>query len=168
MIGELKTFANEYIRNMELLIENLKGKTVVFDFDGVMTRFKYAPDRLLPCRDDDLYEYSKTKSIYDNAVFTKTMQYVIKKLNPEDVYVLTVTVDTLKAAKTAKILENFDVRKEQILHCPSSSVKNEYLRNIHNITGKEIIFIEDMAKTLLNAEEELDFVRGYHISSLLP
>ena len=35
-------------------------------------------------------------------------------------------------------------------------------------SGKDIVFIEDTAKTLLEAEERFDFVRGYHISSLLP
>ena len=39
--------------------------------------------------------------------------------------------------------------------------------DIHSKTQKNILFIEDNYKILLTVEENLNFVRGYHISSLL-
>ena len=43
-----------------------------------------------------------------------------------------------------------------------------FLKELHTKYMKPIIFLEDTAKTLLDAEERFDFVQGYHISSLIP
>ena len=147
----------------------LKFKTVVFDFDGTLTEFKYNTERLLPCRDDELQEYCKTENLYANAKQLETMQYIIERLDPDDVYVLTVTVDSLQNNKEKFISSKYPtIKKEHIIQVSDSSKKNEVLQRIYDECKMEIVFVEDTAKTLLNAEETLPFVKGIHMSSLIP
>lgn len=164
----LDELSNIYIRKVLDLISLLQFKTIVFDFDGTLDEFKYDKNRLLPCKDDDLYEYSKNNNIYENANILKTMKYILNELDINNVYVLTVTVDTLKNKKLEFIKKNFDIIETHIIQVENSNAKIEVLKELYNKTNKEIIFLEDTAKTLLNAEEQFDFVRGYHISSLIP
>ena len=58
-IDEYQTSLNDYIRNILNLISKLQFKVAVFDFDGTLTAFQYAEDRILPCDELDLKEYSK-------------------------------------------------------------------------------------------------------------
>jgi len=158
----------EYQKNIYNFIELLKDKTVVFDFDGTLTNLKYSEDRILPCKDDELYEYSKDNNIYENVSFVKTMQYVINKLNMTDVYVLTVTVETLKAKKEAVIQDGFNgIYKQNIIHTNNPDEKIDALKKIYLENKKQIVFVEDNADILIKSEELLDFVEGYHISRLL-
>lgn len=151
------------------LLSMLMFKTVVWDFDGTMIEFNYNDDSLLPCRDDELYKYSKTHNIYKNGNALQSVQYIINELNPADVYVLTVTVDALRENKAKFISQKFPtIKPENIIQVGSSSEKNEVLRMLHEKTGKDIYFVEDTAKTILNAEEAMSFVKGIHISSFLP
>lgn len=53
------------------------------------------------------------------------------------------------------------------MHTNGSAEKINVLKELHTKTGRDIIFVEDLYKTLLTAEENLDFVQGYHISSLI-
>ena len=46
--------------------------------------------------------------------------------------------------------------------------KRTLLKQLHEQENKPIIFVEDTIYTLIAAEDNLDFVYGYHISSLLP
>ena len=87
-ISDLK---EEYVKNVFALISLLKFKTVVFDFDGTLTHFDYAKDRLLPCKENDLNEYSELNNIYENVKISLTMKYVLNELHDEDIYILTVT-----------------------------------------------------------------------------
>lgn len=123
---------------------------------------------MLPCRDDELQDYCKEQSIYSNVRLLKTMQYVMNECEIDNIYILTVTVESLRADKEKVIARGFpNVLKEHIIQVDNSSMKNEALRSIYAERCKDIVFIEDTAKTLLNAEEELSYVRGYHISSLI-
>lgn len=165
----LESLSSAYKRKVLDTISLLKFKPAVFDFDGTLTEFKYTEGRLLPCRDDGLYEYSKDNNLYSNVNILKTMQYTINELSPDDVYVLTVTVDTLKDKKEKCILHNFDnIKKENIVQVSSPAEKLEFLQSLYEKRQEKIIFVEDTAKTLLNAEEEFSFVQGLHISSLIP
>lgn len=163
-----KDLAEEYIKKIEEFIEILQSKTVVFDFDGTLTNLKYAEDKILPCNNDDLYEYSKNNNLYEKVNFVKTMQYVMSKLNMEDVYVLTVTVETLRSKKEEAIQKGFSgIYKENIIHTNNPEEKIEVLKNIYSKNKKQIIFVEDNAEILIKSEKVLDFVEGYHISRLL-
>ena len=46
--------------------------------------------------------------------------------------------------------------------------KIELLKEIYAKENKKIVFVEDTIYTLIAAEENLNFVEGYHISCLLP
>ena len=164
----LEELKNDYIRNIFDLISLMKFKTVVFDFDGTLTKFKYNDNSLLPCRDDDLNEYSKLNNIYENVKIQKTMQYILNELYNEDVYILTVTQENVEKGKNEAINKYFSsINKVNVIHVRNSKEKMEKLQEIYNKHKKQIVFVEDTAKTLLNAEETYDFVIGYHISSLL-
>ena len=165
----LNSLAEVYKRRVLDIITRLQNKTVVFDYDGTMTEVKYAKDRLLPCKDDDVYEYSKSNNIYANVYSLKTMQYIINELNSDDVWVLTVSQDTVVENKTKAIKQAFpEIKNSQIMHCHNAKEKMAILDDIHSKTGKRIVFLEDTLSTLLLAEETFDFIEGVHISSLLP
>ncbi len=165
---DISSLKEEYIRNVLDLISLLKFKTIVFDFDGTLTHFDYANDRLLPCKDNDINEYSKLHNIYENVKIPKTMQYILNELYEEDVYILTVTQENVEKGKNEAIKKFFPtIKEENVIHVRNSKEKLEKLKEIHDKHNREIIFVEDTAKTLLNVEETYDFVRGYHISSLI-
>lgn len=162
----------ELIYNYKQKIYNtislFKSNIVVFDFDGTLTEFKYTENNLLPCKDDDLFEYSKKYNLYNNVHILKTMQYILKELDINNVYILTVSVDTLKAKKQKCILDNFNIKEQNIIQVSSISEKINFLENLYKEKQTEIIFVEDTAKTLLIAEEQFSFIKGFHISSLIP
>lgn len=168
----LDEFAEAYKRKVLDLITLCQNKIVVFDFDGTMVEFKYAENTLLPCKDDDINEYFKENNFYATAKMLKTMRFVIEVLFPIDaseLYVLTVSQSNVREHKEKRLKELFpDVYKENIFHVLNTEAKMQILQNLHEKHGKQIIFIEDTASTLLKAEEKFDFVTGYHISSLIP
>lgn len=165
-----ESLAKLYMSILAEFLKELKDKIVVFDFDGTMTHFYYdIPNhRLLPCRDDEVYEYSKTHNIYENARMLATMQYVFANLPIHNVYVLTRTETTLIEKKNDAILNNFNVLPENIYHVQEAHKKLDVLKAIHEKHNADIIFVEDTFKTILNAEEAMDFVHGIHISALIP
>ena len=158
----------QYEKNINDLIDLCRGKTLAFDFDGTMTRFQYDDNKMLPCRDDDIEEYTKSGgNIYKNMYILKTMKYVISRLNKEDVFIVTSTVSSLRKLKNEIIFEEFGIPCERIIHTDGSLKKIEALIDLHRKIQKDILFVEDNYKILLTAEENLNFVRGYHISSLI-
>ena len=165
---ELKELFLQYEKNINDLIALCKNRTLIFDFDGTLTRFQYDEERMLPCNDDDIEEYTKSgKNIYKNIYILKTMQYVISQLNKEDIFIVTSTVPSLRKIKSQIIFKTFGIPDEHIIHTQDSLKKINALIDIYNKTQKNILFLEDNYKILLTAEENLNFVRGYHISSLL-
>lgn len=155
-------------RNVFDFISLCQFKTIVLDFDGTLTQFQYGDNSLLPCKDDELEEYSKNNNIYDNIKTLKLMKYAMNELNTNDVFILTVTVDSLKEKKEKLILKEFPtIKRKNIIQVSSTEEKNIILEELHKKYNKQIIFCDDTAKTLLNAEEKFDFVKGYHISSFL-
>ncbi len=165
---ELNELFLQYEKNMNDLIYLCRGKTIAFDFDGTLTRFQYDDYRMLPCRDDNIDEYTKSgRNIYKKIHILKTMKYIISQLNKEDIFIVTSTVPSLRNIKNKIIFEEFGISYEHIIHTDGSLKKINALIDIHNKEQKDILFIEDNYKILLTAEENLNFVRSYHISSLL-
>lgn len=154
-------------RNIFDLISLLQFKTAVFDFDGTLDEFKYTnTNRLLPCKDDEIATYEG--DFYKDARMLKTMQYILNECNPNDVYIVTVSENSVIEAKNKKIYSTFPyLEKNHIFHVKNSSEKLDILKMLYEQKKKKIIFCEDTAKTLLNAEEAFDYVQGYHISSLI-
>ena len=94
---------------------------------------------------------------------------VLFTIDASEAYILTVSQPNVVKPKTARIKEILpSIYQENIFHVLSTADKMNVLKEIHEKHGKDIVFIEDTAKTLLIAEETFDFVTGYHISSLLP
>lgn len=164
---ELEMIARMFAERIRNIVKGLQNQIVVFDFDGTMTEFRYSEKSLLPCRDDEIYEYSKTNNIYKDAHMLETMKYVISHLDIEKVYVLTRTELTLIEKKNSAILNNFQILPEHIFHVQDANNKLAILRKLHKEHGKNIVFVEDTFKTILNAEEAMPFVKGIHISSFL-
>ena len=168
----LDAFAQIYKRKVLDLITLCHNKVVVFDFDGTLVDFKYDEKHLLPCKDDDINEWFENNNFYDKAKLIKTMSFLIEVLFPIDAseaYILTVSQPNVVAPKSARIKEILpSIYQENVFHVLSTTDKMRVLEEIYQKHGKQIVFIEDTAKTLLIAEETFDFVTGYHISSLLP
>ena len=174
----LDILANSFITNLIRLKEKLSGKVLVFDMDGTMSAFQYAEDSLLPCRDDDVYEYSKYHNIYENARALKYFQYLIEDQDPTRVFVLTRTETTLIEKKNDFIHKNFHFIEsgsgkiipfldKNIIHVQIADKKLDVLNELHEKFGEDIHFVEDTFKTILNAEEKYSFVIGHHVSDVL-
>ena len=165
---EIEELLEIYAKNIADFIDLCEGKLVVFDFDGTLTKLQYTENRILPCFDEKLQQYTlEGGNVYQNAKMLKTMQYVFSKLNLEDVRVLTTSVPALRDIKSNLINKHFLLPLNQIIHSDNDLHKLFFLKQIYEQEKREIIFVEDTVKTLLNAEETLDFVRGYHISNFL-
>lgn len=165
----MQNLFKEYEQNIKNFIELCQNKTIVFDFDGTLTKFKYTETRLLPCRHEDFLQYvTDGNSIYHKLSIQKTMQYIISKLPKEDVWVLTTSVLPIRKTKTDIITQHLNISEEKILHSDNDMHKITLLKQLHEQENKQIIFVEDTIYTLIAAEDDLDFVYGYHISSLLP
>ncbi len=159
----------DYKNNIARLISLCEGKTIVFDFDGVLTKFQYAENRMLPCRDDDVHDYTVSGgNIYQNVPIQKTLQYIISQLPKENIWVLTQTIPVMRKIKNEVIIKNFGISPDRIIHSYSALHKLVFLKEIYAQSGKPILFIEDTVSTLLSAEEDMDYVQGFHISGLIP
>ena len=164
----LTVLTENYKKNINNLLDLLRNKVAVFDFDGTLTALQYTPDRILPCKDAELHEYSKKYNIYHNARTLDTMKYIISNLNNENVYILTNTVDTLIDKKNSCIKCNFPyIAYDHIIHTKSGEEKIQKLRELHTKHHMKIVFVEDTLSNLYLAEENLWYVQGYHISNLL-
>ena len=165
---QLDELTKRYKENINHLIDLCQNKTLAFDFDGTLTRFQYASERMLPCKDDEIEQFTKAGgNIYENIYILKTMQYIISQLDKENIFIVTSTVIPLREIKNQIIIQNFGISREHIIHTLGSGEKIGILKNLYEQTKKDILFLEDNYKILLTAEENLDFVKGYHISSLL-
>lgn len=155
-------------RNIFNLVSLLQYKIVVIDFDGTMCEFKYTnTGRLLPCKDSKIKHY--TGNLYENVRVLKAMQFVLYECDPINMYVLTISQDSVKNDKTKMINSKFPmIRSENIIHVKSVEDKMLFLEELYEKYRKRIIFLEDTANTLIDAEERFDFVQWYHISSLIP
>lgn len=169
---EIDEIANIYKRKILDFVLLCKNRIVVFDFDGAMTEFKYDKNRLLPCRDDDINEYFINNNFYEDCNTLKTIKYILNllmQLGLDNLYVLTVSQPNVRIPKLNCIKKNFPmINPRNVLQVLSAEEKTLVLEGLYKIHKQEILFVEDTAKTLLNVEEKLDFVRGYHISSLIP
>lgn len=185
----LEKLMNLFASNLLRIMNFLRDKVVVLDFDGTMTAFRYAKfgTNMLPCKDSQIYEHSKTHNIYAGAYVPQTaeelemvtesgehaarmlgtMQWLIANLPKERVFILTRTELTLIDKKNEAILKNFDVLPQNIYHVQDSNRKLDILDIIHERFGEDVYFLEDTFKTQLNAEEAMPFVHGINISEFL-
>ena len=167
----LDSLANIYQQKVLSFLGFCKGKTVVFDFDGTLTDFKYGENSILPCPEKDLPEYFSKPDLKIRLFPLQTMQWVIEELihSGSDIYIITVSALFLEKPKNYAIHKMYPmIPMENVYHVRYSGAKTEVLRHIHEEKDKPIVFVEDKAETLMQAEEALDFVQGFHISSIIP
>lgn len=172
MNNELETTEKEFIDGLKEKITFLNDKIVVFDLDGVLCKFKYTDDynyNLLPCEDkvEVVNKYGENNDFYKYGKPNKIMQYIISKLNMENVYILSMTQENIRKWKTNWINSNYEkIKKENIIYTYNVDEKLEYLRNLKaKYTDKEIVFVEDRAETLIKVNEEKIDIICIHISS---
>ena len=153
-------------------IENLKDKITIWDIDGTLCKFHYTGDdsrELLPCNDDDLKTFLKTHNMYNNARPLKIMQYIVNSLNPDLVYTLSTSIELAKLQKD-EWLKTFypKIKKENIFYSSSDGEKLIILEQLLLANkDKQLVFIEDTAKTLLNVEEKFKDIELQHILSFM-
>ena len=165
----LENLFDEYKKNVEKFIELAKGKLTVFDFDGTLSQFQYTLNRMLPCLDKDVEQYTLAGyNMYENVHLLKTMQYIFSKIEHENIWILTQTVSALEKIKTDIVVQNFKIPSDKVIHVKSSVQKLDILKTMHEKYQTPIVFIEDNAQILIRAEDELEGVKAYHISCLLP
>ena len=151
-----------------MILEKLKDKVVVFDFDGTLTEFHYDKTHLLPCKDDYVKVFALTNNLYANARCLETLKFIISHLDPKNIYILTRTDDSVVDSKNDIINREFPMfTPENIFHVLTSDAKLEVLKKLHEERNENIIFVEDTFKTILDGEEKFPFVFGVHISSFL-
>lgn len=170
----LEILKEELINEIEDKIKYLKDKVVVFDLDGVLCKFKYTDDtsyNLLPFKNEEdiVNEYTKDNDLYKYAEPVKVMQYIISKLNIENVYILSMTRENIRKWKNNWIDKYYSsIKKENIIYTYTAYEKLDYLKDLKfKYPEKEIVFVEDTADTLIKVnDEELDII-CIHISSFL-
>ena len=184
MLSEMECFSPELLKLLygwgmllqkieKELLEDVENKLYVFDWDGTLTEFKYGGKRLLPCPDHQVADYSaKGNNIYKDARVLECMKYLISKLPENQVYILTRTETTLIEMKEECIFKHYPFLQNlegHVIHVQDSNNKLNVIEKLHNATGKEVVFVEDTFKTILNAEEMIPNCMGedYHISSFL-
>ena len=166
----LDSLAQQYVKKINTIIEQLQNKVVIFDFDGTLTSFQYAENTLLPCLSEDLQTYSLVNNSYENASSLQTMQYIISQLDSNKIYVCTWSgvSSALRKQKNEFLKQYFpNILPKHVFHVADVLEKMKFLKMTHIDTEHDIVFIEDDVKTLLLAEETYTFVRGIHISSFL-
>lgn len=170
----LEVLKEELINEIKSKIEYLNNKVVVFDLDGVLCKFKYTDansNNLLPFKDEISIEneYTKNNDLYEYAEPIKIMQYIISKLEKDNVYILSMTQDNVRKWKHNWIEKYYNViKKENIIYTYTVDEKLDHLRKLKlKYPNKEIVFVEDRAETLIKVnDEELDII-CIHISSFL-
>ena len=85
---QLREILNDFAKNIEDFVRNSEGKVVVFDFDGTLTKFKYDKDRLLPCLQNEVQQYTIAGgNIYKDVRVLKLMQYIVGQIGENNVII---------------------------------------------------------------------------------
>lgn len=152
------------------LVESLKGKLVFLDLDGTLAEFRFsdmiAPEKITG---DFLYALAFNK-IYDNVRPLATMQEVVKQLNPDKIYILgAITLNSEIDEKYAWLAKYYpSIKKENIIFVNNAEIKIEMLevyKRKFNLDYKDIVFIDDMHRTIQLAE--LRGFKSYHPTSFV-
>lgn len=153
------------------LVDYLKqdGIITVFDVDGVLVPYEYG--YLKHCVSDE--EWLNGFNDPDNNLYSKMkglpfLQKFIANKNIDDVYVCSQADDYESDAKIKFVMNNYNVKRENIFLVKEKSMKVNILnmiRDAKNIPENEIAIIEDTVKTLDAIAKEHNYVT-VHVSSL--
>ncbi len=151
------------------LIKDLQNKYVFFDFDGTLCELRYN-NLAYPIDHNWLKSMLFDSEVYKNARPLKTMQDVVSKLNPDNVFVLgAITTNKEIEQKYAWLQKHFpQIKKENIYFINKMKNKVEMLKvfaEYKNIEFKNIVMVDDTHLVLQEAEQEGFIV--YHPSSFV-
>lgn len=152
------------------LVDYLKqdGIITVFDVDGVLAPYEYG--NLKHCVSDE--EWLNGFNDPDNNLYSKMkglpfLQKFIANKNIDDVYVCSQADDYESDAKIKFVMNNYNVKRENIFLVKEKNMKVNILnmiRDAKNIPENKIAMIEDTVKTLDAIAEKHDYIT-VHISS---
>lgn len=155
------------------MINKLKDKYVFFDVDGTLSEYRF---------NDKLYEggcYDLGCQSLDNFLFgdlfyharpLKTMQRLIKKLDPNKAFILGTIVTNNEINQKYKWLnENYpNIKRENIIFISNTMLKPDvilaYCKH-YNINIKDVVFVDDRLDALRKAESL--GITSYHPSSFM-
>lgn len=154
----------------------LASKYVFVDFDGTLCEYRYFghvsgktvdPDgRSLggQCLKELLFD------TYDEVRPLKTMQEILKKLDPDKIYVLGAIVTSNEINTKVKWLRKHYpyIKEENMIFVADLDIKIDVLKEYKkklNINFEDMAFVDDKITTIRHAEEQ--GIPSYHITSFV-
>ena len=149
----------------EMLLQKLKGKIVIFDFDGVLATYQSTSDKVHtdPLKYMDLhmdssidpYEYTRAPSIFKE---------IISELSPDNVYVLSqVDVSYEARNKIVFLKEHYpSIKADNILFVAKSSYKVKVVQHLYDeartkrsqtILKSDIVVVDDSLEVITSVED---------------
>lgn len=152
------------------LLENPQS-VFVFDVDGVLAPIEYGEYNHYFYDDEKWATYLKTENPYQKVRPFKTMQEFIKKLNKENVYVITKVMNDLETEyKKDFVLKNYQIDQTHLFAVSNENDKviilTEIKKRYPHLKDKYLIMIDDTVNVLNNVMEKSAF-STIHISSFL-
>lgn len=163
------------LTNIEMAINKLKESyddvILVADYDGASIEANYQLEEIndvdyfessiLPCKNDDLDEFSVNNNIYKNIRTLETTKFFAGLFSKNNLYFLTRTDANVKEFKETAILKEFDVYRDHIIHVKKSDYKVTELELLYEEKTKNgekvlILLLEDELSMCLKAEEALN------------
>ena len=153
------------------MAQKLSNKVVFFDIDGVLVDYHFGINKINVVPDSEYIEYCKHNDVYENARPLKTMQTLINKLNPDNVYVLSVSFSEPECNyKKAFIKRNYPTIHSQnimfTLHKENKISLMLYVRDKLRIRDEDMVIVDDSVDILDNVEKNSE-INCYHISSFI-
>lgn len=155
------------------ILEQLKDKIVLFDFDGVLCTYRADKLKTHVSEDEYLRRFIGDKDVYYASWAPETVKNIVSKLNPDNVYVLSDMAHTFELRKKTEFIgkEYPSIKPENILFT-RSNYKGIVIDEMYNqrIFGEgysksDIILIDDQLD-VIQLVEELGYT-CYHVSLLL-
>ena len=155
------------------MINKLKDKYVFFDVDGTLSEYRFN-DKLYEGGCYDLGCQSLDNLLFGDLFYTarplKTMQRLIKKLDPNKAFILGTIVTNNEINQKYKWLnENYpNIKRENIIFISNTMLKPDvilaYCKH-YNINIKDVVFVDDRLDALRKAESL--GITSYHPSSFM-
>ena len=156
------------------MLDKLKDKYVFFDIDGTLSEYRYedmiymSRNLELGCQrlDDLLFS-----DLFEKARPLKTMQSIVEKLNPDNIFIVWAVVNNNEINKKYSWLKKHypNIRKDHIFFINSTMMKPEVIieccKHFH-ILLEDVVFVDDRLDVLRKAEEMC--IESYHPSSFMP
>lgn len=157
-------------------IKLLKDKYVFVDFDGTLCEYRYyghLSGKTIEPTGVNLGGQTLNELLfnsYDSVRPLKTMQKLLRKLDPNKIYVLgaIVTYNEIKT-KIKWLKKHYPfIKEDNLIFVADLDIKTEVLQEYSkklNVKFEDIIFIDDKLDVLRNAEEQ--GIPSYHITSFV-